>query len=108
MNLTSQWLMDFLPIAKRKSRLFGCLLCVCLLSLFAPIAKPLPQESVVALALDRALTMASELADTEERRHLEAPASLALSLRHPKPSSPVLMPDDWCGPLWLRPPISAV
>jgi hypothetical protein len=105
MNLTSQWLMNFLPMSKRRSRLLGCLLCVCLLSFFAPIAKPLAQESVVAL--DPAVTMASELADTEERRHLEAPASPTLSLRHPKPSSPVQMPDDWCGPLWLRPPISA-
>lgn len=107
MNLTSHRLMDFLLMARRKSRLFGCLLCVCLLSLFAPIAKPLAQETVVDLTLDSAVTMASELADTEDRRHLEAPASPTLSLRHPKPSLPVQMPDDWCGPLWLRPPISA-
>lgn len=105
MNVMSRWLMNFLPMAKRKSRLFGCLVCVCLVSLFAPVATTMAQETVVAL--DPAVAMASEVADTEERRHLEETATPISGLRQPKPSSPVPMPDDWCGPLWLRPPISA-
>ena len=99
--------MNLLPMAKRKSCLLMGLVCVCWLSLFAPVANALAQETVGALALEAAVTVATEVADAEERRHPEESAQPTLSLRHPKPSSPAQMPDDWCGPLWLRPPNSA-
>lgn len=116
MNLTVRWLVNLLLLAKRQARLSGWLAGVCMLSLFAllsmslaaPIDKALSQEPVVALAMDAALTLEAELADAEERRHPEAMARSSLSWRHPKPASLALMPDDWCGPLWLRPPIAAV
>ena len=79
---------------------------VCLLGeLVRTRATTMAQETVVAL--DPAVAVASEVADTEERRHLEETATPISGFRQPKPSSPVPMPDDWCGPLWLRPPISA-
>ena len=116
MNVSMRWLVNFFPLAKRQARLSGWLAGVCMLSLFAllsmslatPLDKALSQEPVVALAMDSALTLEAELADAEERRHPEEMARSPLSWRHHKPSSLALMPDDWCGPLWLRPPIAAV
>lgn len=116
MNVTTRWLVNFSSLAKRQARLSGWLAGVCMLSLFAllsmslaaPIDKALSQEPVVALATDHAMTLEAEVADAEERRHLEEMARAPLSWRHHKPSSLTLMPDDWCGPLWLRPPIAAV
>jgi hypothetical protein len=116
MNVTTRWLVNFFPLAKRQARLSGWLAGVCMLSLFAllsmsmaiPLDKALSQEPVVAMAMDAALTLEAELADAEERRHPEEMARSPLSRRHHKPSSRALMLDDWCGPLWLRPPIAAV
>jgi hypothetical protein len=81
------------------------LLCV---SLTTPAAKGVSQEPVVALAMEHAMTLEAEVADAEERRQPEAMIRFTVGLRHDQPSSSALMPDDWCGPVWLRPPISAV
>ena len=116
MNVSMRWLVNFFPLAKRQARLSGWLAGVCMLSLFAllsmsmaiPLDKALSQEPVVALAIDAALTLEAELVDAEERRHPEEMTHTSLSLRHHMPASLALMPDDWCGPLWLRPPITAV
>jgi hypothetical protein len=58
--------------------------------------------------MEHAMTLEAEVADAEERRQPEAMIRFTVGLRHDQPSSPALMPDDWCGPVWLRPPISAV
>ena len=116
MNVSMRWLVNFFPLAKRQARLSGWLAGVCMLSLFAllsmsmaiPLDKALSQEPVVALAMDAALTLEAELADAEERRQPEAMIRFTVGLRHDQPASLALMPDDWCGPLWLRPPIAAV
>ena len=78
------------------------------MSMAIPLDKALSQEPVVAMAMDAALTLEAELADAEERRHPEEMTRTSLSLRHHMPASLALMPDDWCGPLWLRPPITVV
>ena len=78
------------------------------MSMAIPLDKALSQEPVVAMAMDAALTLEAELADAEERRHPEEMTRTSLSLRHHMPASLALMPDDWCGPMWLRPPITVV
>jgi hypothetical protein len=116
MNLTTQWLVDHLSLARRQARLSLWMACVCMLGLFAllcvslttPAAKGVSQEPVAALAMEHAMTLEAEVADAEERRQPEAMIRFTVGLRHDQPSSPALMPDDWCGPVWLRPPISAV
>jgi hypothetical protein len=116
MNLTTQWLVDHLSLARRQARLSLWMACVCMLGLFAllcvslttPAAKGVSQEPVVALAMEHAMTLEAEVADAEERRQPEAMIRFTVGLRHDQPSSPALMPDDWCGPVRLRPPISAV
>jgi len=116
MNLTTQWLVDHLSLARRQPRLSLWMACVSMLGLFAllcvslttPAAKGVSQEPVVALAMEHAMTLEAEVADAEERRQPEAMIRFTVGLRHDQPSSPALMPDDWCGPVRLRPPISAV
>ncbi len=114
MNLTTQWLVDHLLHARRQARLSLWMACVCMLGLFAllcvslttPAAKGVSQEP--ALAMEHVMTLEAELADAEERRHPEAMIRFTVGFRHDQPSSPAPMPEDWCGPLWLRPPIAAV
>ncbi len=116
MNLTTQWLVDHLSLARRQACLSLWMACVCMLGLFAllcvslttPAAKGVSQEPVAALVMEHAMTLEAEVADAEERRQPEAMIRFTVGLRHDQPSSPALMPDDWCGPVWLRPPISAV
>jgi len=107
---------DHLSLARRQARLSLWMACVSMLGLFAllcvslttPAAKGVSQEPVVALAMEHAMTLEAEVADAEERRQPEAMIRFTVGLRHDQPSSPALMPDDWCGPVRLRPPISAV